>query len=78
MASEAGEYNVKVNALCPGLVLHPRLAAGYPADKQGEIKGHNLLHRTGTPEEFADFVFHLSTMKNISGQTINLDSRIVF
>ena len=32
----------------------------------------------GDPEEFAVFVFHLSTMNNISGQTINLDSRILF
>jgi len=32
----------------------------------------------GVPEEFAGFVFHLSTMQNISGQTINLDGRILF
>ncbi len=78
VAMEVGEYNIKVNALCPGLILHGRMLAKYPPDREQAIKNENLLHRTGTPEEFADFVFHLSTMNNISGQTINLDSRIIF
>ena len=77
-AIEAGQYNIKVNALCPGAILHEALKASMPPDRQEALKQMNLLKRTGDPEEFAAFVFHLSTMKNISGQIINLDSRILF
>jgi 3-oxoacyl-[acyl-carrier protein] reductase len=77
VAAEAGQYNIKVNAVAPGLVLHPRLAATYTPEEYARIKGLGVLGRTGEAGEFADFVFHLSTMKNISGQTINLDSRIL-
>ena len=77
VAIEAGEYNIKVNTLCPGLILHERLRANYPPEKYQLIKKHNVLHQTGDPEEFAEFVLHISTMKYISGQTINLDSRIL-
>lgn len=77
VAIEVGEYNIKVNAVCPGLILHDRIK-NYPSALHESIKSMNTLHRTGTPEEFAGFVFHLSTMNNISGQTINLDSRILF
>lgn len=75
---EVGEYNIKVNAVCPGLILHEGIRADYPPDTYQMLKNMSLLRRTGTPEEFADFVFHLSTMNNISGQTINLDGRILF
>ena len=78
VAIEVGEYNIKVNALCPGLIMHERLAADYPPEKYEMVKNMGMLRRTGDPEEFANFVFHLSTMSNISGQTINLDSRILF
>ncbi|MFC1943699.1 SDR family NAD(P)-dependent oxidoreductase [Chloroflexota bacterium] len=78
VAIEVGEHNIQVNALCPGLIVHEGIRANYPPDRYESIKNMNLLRRTGSPEEFADFVFHLSTMKNISGQTINLDSRILF
>ena len=78
VAIEAGEYNIKVNALIPGLILHERRPlANYPPERYQMIKDRSLLHRTGDPEELADFVFHLSTMNNISGQTISLDSRIL-
>ena len=75
---EVGEYNIKVNALCPGLIMHERLAPNYPPETYEMLKNASMLRRTGNPEEFADFVFHLTTMNNISGQILNLDSRILF
>ncbi|MFC2001945.1 SDR family NAD(P)-dependent oxidoreductase [Chloroflexota bacterium] len=76
-ARELGDYNVKVNAVCPGRILHERsLGQGRrPRDYEEET----VLHRaTGSAQEFAKFVVYLSSMENISGQTLNLDSRILF
>ena len=78
VAIEVGQHNIKVNALCPGVILHERLRETMPPDRYEELKKMNLLRRTGDAAEFGAFVFHLSTMNNISGQTINLDSRILF
>ena len=78
VAIEMGEHNIKVNAVCPGLIVHDKIRANYPPDVHERIKNMSVLRRTGTTEEFANFIFHLSTMNNISGQTINLDGRILF
>jgi len=74
-ALELGEHNVKVNAVCPGRTRHQRRIRDGHTPRTPE----NILGRvSGSPEEFAKYVVHLSTMENISGQTINLDSRILF
>ena len=74
-ARELGEYNIKVNTVNPGRTAHERWT------RRGRKPGipENVLGRiSGDPIEFARFVVHLSTMENISGQTLNLDSRILF
>lgn len=74
-ARELGEYNIKVNAVCPGRISHER----WTRRGQTPATPDNLLGRiSGNPLEFGKFVVHLSTMENISGQTVNLDSRIQF
>ena len=74
-ALELGEHNIKVNAVNPGRTRHERRIR----DGHTPRKPDNLLGRiSGSPEEFARTVVHISTMENISGQTLNLDSRIVF
>ena len=77
-AKDLGAHGVQVNAVNPGLTPHERLAveaagpniAGYTAD--------TMLGRLSSPDEFARFVTALSRMTAISGQTINLDSKILF
>ena len=76
-ARELGEHNIKVNAVCPGRTSHQRRV------KDGF--GHasptpdNVLKRiSNDPVEFGKCVAHISTMENISGQTLNLDARILF
>ncbi len=79
-ARELGDYNIKVNAVCPGRIVHDRSAKEgmVSQEKLESIIKDNLLHRTGRAQEFAEFIVHLSGMENISGQTLNLDSRIIF
>lgn len=77
-ARDLGVHGVQVNAVNPGLTPHGGLAieaagpniAGYTAD--------TMLGRLSTPEEFARFVASLSRMTAISGQTVNIDSKILF
>lgn len=79
VARELGDHNIKVNAVCPGRILHERTVRESRATQKGLDQMENLLHRTtGSAQEFAEFVVHLSSMENISGQTFNLDSRILF
>ena len=74
-ALELGEHNIKVNTVFPGRTSHERWT------REGRKPGttESVLGRvSGSPEEFANFVVHLSTMENVSGQTLNLDGRILF
>ncbi len=74
-AKEWGKDNIQVNAVCPGYLPTPMTAHLKPADAERLI-GENQLRRTSSLEEVADFIHHLSTMKHVSGQVFNLDSRI--
>ncbi len=75
-AREFGEYNIKVNAVNPGLITHERLILD-PINPDGYIS-NTMLGRLSTPEDFADFVVYLSQKNNISGQTFNMDSTVLF
>ncbi len=74
-AREWGNDAIQVNAVLPGFLETPmvtRLSVG----QKGKIVKENLLGHSSTLEEVADFIFHLSKMKNVSGQVFNLDSRV--
>ena len=78
-ARELGEHNIKINALCPGRIIHggvQAVIANYP--QHDAYLQEAVLHRNGDAEEFGSFVGHLVQMENISGQVLNLDSRILF
>ncbi len=77
-AFELGEYNVRVNAVSPGLIIHKQL---YPVPSEqvsGAYINQTMLHRLSKPEEFADWVVFLSQKNNVSGQIYSLDSRPLF
>ncbi len=71
-AIELGTYNIKVNVIFPGRILHP----GDVLDERNIEE--TTLHRVNDVGEVADFFVYLSGMKNVSGQVFNLDSRIIF
>jgi 3-oxoacyl-[acyl-carrier protein] reductase len=75
-ARELGPYNIGVNAVLPGYLLTDmgRKASGAVLER---VRRENALGRPSDPEEVAEFVYRLSLMENVSGQTFNLDSRII-
>lgn len=78
-AREFGDYNIKVNAVNPGFIPHKLLATGgFASDRVVRYTSETMLGRLSTPEDFADFVVYLSQTNNISGQTFNLDSRVLY
>jgi len=72
-ARELGEYNIKVNAVNPGLITH-RLLPLSEVTQEGYM-GETMLARLSTAQDFADFIVYLSEKNNISGQIFHLDSR---
>ena len=75
-AREFGEYNVKVNAVNPGLITHNLHVLGGITPEY--YVAETMLGRLSTPEIFAGFVVYLSQVTSVSGQTFNLDSRVLF
>src|SRR5512143_3222412 len=75
-ARELGPYNIRVNAVLPGYLLTDmgRRASDAVLER---VRRENALGRPSDPEEVAEFVYRLSLMENVSGQTFNLDSRII-
>jgi 3-oxoacyl-[acyl-carrier protein] reductase len=75
-ASEFGRFNIKVNAILPGY-LPTDMGEKLSEVMANRIVQANALGRASNPEEVADFVHHLSGMRNVSGQVFNLDSRMI-
>ena len=75
-AREFGPYNIKVNTILPGYLLTDmgRKASNAVLER---VRRENALGGPSDPEEVAEFVYRLSLMENVSGQTFNLDSRII-
>jgi NAD(P)-dependent dehydrogenase (short-subunit alcohol dehydrogenase family) len=75
LAKEVGSYNVRVNAILPGVLPTPMTARLKPAPLQ-DLRAANALGRLNSIAEVARFVVFLATMQNVSGQIFALDSRI--
>jgi len=75
-ARELGSYNIKVNVVLPGY-LPTDMGNTASGIIQARARAENILGRISDPAEIADFVYYLSTMKNVSGQVFNLDSRVI-
>lgn len=75
-AAEYGAKNVRCNCVLPGL-LDTKMTQhlmGDPAKKDELTKMH-LLRKLNTVEDAARFIVFLDTMKAVSGQVFQLDSR---
>jgi 3-oxoacyl-[acyl-carrier protein] reductase len=75
-ARELGRFNIKVNAVLPGYLSTDMGEKVSHAVREQALK-ENVLGRIADPQEVAEFIFYLSRMNNVSGQVLNLDSRII-
>ncbi len=73
-AREWGPHNIRVNLICPG--WQPTALAGeaFPAPEQ--LNDH-VLGRLSNLEDVSRTICHLAQLPGLSGQIINLDSRIL-
>lgn len=76
MAKELGPYNIRANAVAPG-VLDGGLSRVLPDDLRREYLKHCGLKRLGRPEEVASLVAWLAVENTlITGQTIVVDGAL--
>ncbi len=73
-ARELGEYNIKVNAVNPGFIVSEKHAV---VESTTAFAQQTVLGRGGDTAEFAEFVYRLAQMENVSGQGFNVENRIL-
>lgn len=75
MSGEVGQYGIRVNAICPGIVTTSRLDDLSAAEWDGIIKTYIPLKRAGAPAEIGNMVVYLCSTQGewISGQLYSVD-----
>ena len=63
IAHQAGEHNINVNAVAPGLIYNPFLGKLRPPEYFEEVKKQTVLGRHGTPQDVANAVLFLCSEK---------------
>ncbi len=77
LAAELAQYNIRVNAIAPGLV-DTAMAWDLEEEQQLKILSLAAIQRMGTPEEIANLVAFLASDESsyITGQIIRVDGGI--
>ncbi len=87
LAKELAPANVRVNAICPGIIgtqMFEYLSEGYREGEESKeqawqrIQTIPPLGRPQTPEDIGQLAVYLATAENVTGQAINVDGGIVF
>lgn len=77
LARELGRYNIRVNAVAPGM-LEGGVSTNIPTKQQEQYKSHCALSRAGSCEEVAELVAFLASSRGsyINAQSILVDGGI--
>ena len=75
LAREWAQYNINVNAVCPGLIETPMIAANNLQDRLDFFLGQIPLDRLGKCQDVADLVLFLASDESsyITGATIDIN-----
>jgi NAD(P)-dependent dehydrogenase (short-subunit alcohol dehydrogenase family) len=63
---------IRVNAVCPGLVLTERIA-GWPPEMLKQMTANQLIQRPARVEEVAEAYLHLMRASYTTGQVLIVD-----
>lgn len=74
-AREWGPHNIRVNLVCPG--WQPTALAGDAFPAREQLSDH-VLGRLSNLEDVSRTICHLAQLPGMSGQIVNLDSRILY
>ena len=74
LAAEYAKYNIRVNAVAPGLI-DTDMAKLMEEGAKNNLLNQSAMHRLGKPDEVADLVLYLASDKSsfINGQIIRVD-----
>jgi NAD(P)-dependent dehydrogenase (short-subunit alcohol dehydrogenase family) len=76
MALDLADFNVRVNAITPGLIETNAMLAGFPNEKLlNDVRDHIPAKRFGTPEELAQAILFIASTdaSYINGTTLLVD-----
>jgi NAD(P)-dependent dehydrogenase (short-subunit alcohol dehydrogenase family) len=73
LAREFADYNIRVNAVAPGIIRTRFHDAMSPAQQKHNIDNRIPLHREGTPQQVADLIAVLVENDYITGETLTID-----
>lgn len=75
IATQTGKFNIRCNAVAPGLVLTPAALDNLPENVRNIFLQHNSLPYLGEPDNIASVIAFLASedAKYITGQTIVAD-----
>ncbi|MBI2299333.1 MAG: SDR family oxidoreductase [Armatimonadetes bacterium] len=73
LAWELADENIRVNAVCPGIIRTDFHAAMTEEAKQHNLRNRIPLHREGTPEQIAQAVLALVDNDYITGEILVVD-----
>ena len=75
LAREFGPHNINVNAVAPGVILSPRIAAQMSPDQRQRAEAATPLRRLGVPDDVAGVVAFLLSddARHVTGVTIDVN-----
>lgn len=75
VATQYGAQGIRCNAIAPGLIMTPKLAATLPLEMQEVFRQHCLTGSLGQPEDIAESILFLVSDKSrfLTGQVIAVD-----
>jgi len=76
LAQELGPSGVRVNCICPGVILTD-MCAGVAEDTMEQLRQETPVGRHGTPRDIAEAMLYLSEATFVTGQILPVNGGIV-